>query len=112
VSGEGKKRAKKSAEAKAKKLEYERIFNEIFGVSIKWSKLSLEELSQLAAVLANPEPLIRRLGGVPETEVTETALVKMVRKILEYEGPLIRFLKKYLKPREKRGEEGTSPAQA
>lgn len=111
MSGERKSKSKRSAEARAKKLEYERVFNEIFGTSIKWSKLSLEELAQLAAVLANPEPLIRRLGGVPESEVAETALVKMVKRILEHEGPLIRFLKKYLKPREEK-REGTSPAQA
>jgi hypothetical protein len=110
VSGE--KRSKRSAEARAKKLEYERVFNEIFGTSIKWSKLSLEELAQLAAVLANPEPLIRRLGGVPESEVTETALVKMLKRLLEHEGPLIRLLKKYLKPKRAEGEEGTSPGQA
>jgi hypothetical protein len=111
VSGESRKRAKKSAEVKAKKLEYERVFNEIFGTSIKWSKLSLEELAQLATVLANPEPLIRRLGGVPESEVAEATLVKMLRRLLEHEGPLIRFLKKYLKPKREEGE-GTSPGQA
>jgi hypothetical protein len=48
-----------------KKEVYERLFNEVFGTNIRWSKLTLEELTQLATVLANPEPLIKRLGRYP-----------------------------------------------
>ncbi len=82
---------------KTKKLEYEEIFNEIFGTSIKWSKLTIEELTQLATVLANPDQLIRKLGGVPLSEVTEASLVKIVKRLIEsYEGPIIKILKKYV----------------
>jgi hypothetical protein len=83
---------------KAKKEMYEQLFNEIFGTNIKWGRLSLEELTQLATVLANPEPLIRRLGGVPSEEAGATAFVNLVRRILEgREGPLMRLVKRFLK---------------
>jgi len=90
--------------SKSKKLEYEKIFNEIFGTSIKWSRLSLEELTQLATVLANPEPLIRRLGGIPSSEIGQATLVELVRRLISrYEGPIISVLRKYLS---KEGERG------
>jgi len=80
------------------KSEYERLFNEIFGTSIKWSKLSKEELVQLATVLANPEALIRKLGGIPKTS-GESKLIDALKATLEsinYEGPIITTLKKIL----------------
>jgi len=87
-----------------KKEMYEKLFNEIFGTDIRWSKLSIEELTQLATILANPEPLIRRLGGVPMAEVGQTTLVEIVKRVLSsYEGPIISMLKKYLS-KEAKGE--------
>jgi hypothetical protein len=83
---------------KAKKMMYEQLFNEIFGTNIKWGRLSLEELTQLATVLANPEPLIKRLGGLPTEEAAATTLVGLVKRVLEgREGPLMRLAKRFLK---------------
>jgi len=88
---------KTTSRKEGKKEMYEKLFNEIFGTDIRWSKLSHEELVQLATVLANPEPLIKRLGGVPASEVGHATLVEVVKKIVSsYEGPLISLLKKYL----------------
>ena len=82
---------------KTKKKEYEKVFNEIFGTSIKWSKLSIEDLTQLATVLTNPEPLIRKLGGIPASEVGTTTLIEILKRIMsEYEGPLVKLVRKYL----------------
>jgi hypothetical protein len=87
----------KTKVSKSKKLDYEKLFNEIFGTNIKWSKLSIEELTQLATVIANPEPLIRRLGGVPAAEVGQATLVEIAKRLVSnYEGPIIKLLKKYL----------------
>jgi len=88
---------------KGKKEMYEKLFNEIFGTNIKWSKLSIEELTQLGTILANPEPLIKRLGGVPKDEAGTTTLVEMVKRIIsEYNGPIIRLIKKYIESGEKK----------
>jgi len=94
--------------SKAKKEMYEKLLNEIFGTQIKWSKLSLEELTQLATVLANPEPLIRRLGGVPKEEAALSPFVEMIKRIVyEYEGPFVKLFRKYVLGRgEKKIEEG------
>ena len=80
-----------------KKEMYEKLFNEVFGTSIKWSKLSIEELTQLATVLANPEALIKKLGGVPSTEVGQATLVEVLKKLVSaYDGPIVKLIKKYL----------------
>jgi len=79
------------------KEEYEKLFNEIFGVSIKWSKLSIQELTQLATILANPESLIKKLGGCKEEKVSRA--VEALRTILEnfeYEGPILNLVRRYL----------------
>lgn len=81
---------------KGSKEEYEKLLNEIFGVNVKWSKLSLEELIQIATVLANPDSLIIRLGGIPKSSM-EAEVVNRVRGFLRsfsYEGPLIKILKR------------------
>jgi len=82
---------------KSRKEMYERLFNEIFGTSIKWSKLSIEELTQLATILANPELLIKKLGGIPASEAASTSFVELIKKLMsEYEGPLVKLFKKYM----------------
>jgi len=62
---------------KRSKMEYEETFNELLGVDIRWSKLSMEELTQLAVIFGNPEMLLAKLG----VEV-EDPLRKRLRKIL------------------------------
>jgi hypothetical protein len=100
---------KKVAEAKsskAKKEMYEKLFNEIFGTQIGWSKLSLEELTQLATVLANPETLIKKLGGVPKEEATLSPFVEMVKRFLyEYEGPIVKLIRRYVLGKREGGTE-------
>jgi hypothetical protein len=80
------------------KEDYEKLFNEIFGTSIKWSKLSMHELTQLATVLANPEPLIKKLmsnKGEPSGNVIEA--LRTILSNIDYEGPIINMLRRYLK---------------
>ena len=83
---------------KSKKEAYEKLFNEVFGTSIKWSKLSIEELTQLATVLANPQTLIKRLGGIPKEDIGPTTFAEILKSIMEdYEGPIVKLVKKFLK---------------
>lgn len=83
----------------AKKEDYEKIFNKIFGTDIKWSKLNLEDLIQLATLFNSPEILISRLGGKIEKQVTRKRLVNVGVEMLEeiidkWEGPLATLYKK------------------
>jgi len=78
------------------KQEYEELFNKIFGTDIRWSKLSKDELAQLAAVLANPDSLIKRL----EEYSKKDPFVKMVEAATELvkkrEGPLKKLFRTFL----------------
>jgi len=88
------------------KEEYEKIFNEIFGTSIRWSRLSKEDLAQLAAVLANPDALIRRLGGIPASH-SSAIMIDVAKKLLrrvQHEGPVVKLLKVLLEEEEGGGE--------
>jgi hypothetical protein len=80
------------------KEDYEKLFNEIFGTSIRWSKLSYAELTQLATVLANPEPLIKKLMSHKE-EPTGNVIeaLRTLLSAIDYEGPIINLLRRYLK---------------
>lgn len=51
------------------KEDYEKVFNDLLGMEIKWSKLSKEELVQIAMLFENPELLMKKL--VPEPVVDE-----------------------------------------
>lgn len=44
------------------KQEYELAINTLLGTTIKWSKLSREEITELATLLNNPSDLIRKLS--------------------------------------------------
>jgi hypothetical protein len=75
-----------------RRLEYEKVFNEILGTNIKWSKLSLEELAALATLFKNPEILMKRLGvNVDERELRDRIIKRGVKvlKRLGFEGPLV-----------------------
>jgi hypothetical protein len=82
-----------------KKKEYEELFNKIFGTSINWSRLSIEDLTQLATVLANPDSLCKRLcKEVRHIEDVKNA-VSEIRDLLQeikYEGPIVKLMKKLL----------------
>jgi hypothetical protein len=86
--------------ALSKKREYEELFNKIFGTSIKWSKLSLEELTQLATVLANPDSMCRRLcrecaEGGEAPYVTVLRAIKDFLQKTPYEGPIVKVARKF-----------------
>ncbi|HDN18286.1 MAG TPA: hypothetical protein ENF41_04415 [Candidatus Bathyarchaeota archaeon] len=88
----------------SKKKEFERIFNQLLGTNIKWSKLSLEELYQLAALFNNPEILLQRLGV--KTDITRVVIKDKIFQGLSellknYDGPVIRMLKALLQEEEK-----------
>lgn len=92
---------------KKKKEEIEELLNKVFGVNVRWSKLSLEELTQIVTVLTNPHSLIKRLqtlaGYTPESEFVE-ALKKIVTNI-KHEGPVINLLRMLLGVKHEREEE-------
>jgi len=90
------------------KSDYEKIFNKIFNTDIKWSKLSKEELAQLAAVLNNPpESLTKTVcANVNNTkdiiknqldDVIDTITSKARDVIQNWDGPLIKLAKKIIK---------------
>jgi len=96
------------------KAEAEALLNRLFGVEVKWSKLTENELTQLLTVLANPDALIRRLGGVPKAEFKEEARKDLIRTFLEsWEGPFVSVLRDFLgygKKEEAKGEEKVDKA--
>lgn len=105
MSEPGGGQAQDSRQKHSKKLEYEKLLNELFGTSIRWSKLSMEELVQLVTVLANPdsaERIANRLRPSSEAKIgirVDEGLVKSVREILsrvDYEGPIVNALRKLL----------------
>jgi hypothetical protein len=80
---------------KSEKKEYEELLNRIFGVNVKWSKLSASELAQLVAVVTEPTFCYK----VCTSQETVNKLIEQIRKAVEaipYEGPLLRKLKKTL----------------
>lgn len=85
---------------KCKKNEYEELFNKVFGVHVKWSRLSCEELIQIATVLSNPGDLIRRLKSIsPETRTKEEKIIEGIKLMIEgidRKGPIISTLKRLL----------------
>jgi len=81
----------------AKKVEYERIFNELLGTDIKWSRLRLEDLIQLAVLFNNPEILLKKLGVTDEVrkEETKKRLGDIILELAEqWEGPLARAIRR------------------
>jgi len=85
------------------KQEYEDTFNEVLGTSIKWHKLSKEDLSSLATVLSNPEFIAEKLGIEVSREPTKNILRKsfvdglitnMAERAGSHDGPLVRAAKK------------------
>jgi len=92
----------------SKKKEYEEVFNKLFGTSIKWSKLSVEELTQLATVLTNTEFICKKLCKSEVTEEPTTTIVKTLKSLLKeikYEGPVIKVLRKAFGIEVEEGEE-------
>ena len=81
----------------AKKEEYEIVFNKLLGTNIKWSKLNLEDLIQLAVLFDNPELFLKKLG-VGEELHKEEARKRLADVAMDFidgwEGPVAKALKK------------------
>lgn len=90
--------------ARRSKEDYEKIFNEILGTDIRWSRLPKEDLLQLAFLFDNPEVLMRKLQQLmPDeedlgTKHDEFPLARQVfRTITERrDGPIARAAKAVL----------------
>ena len=83
------------------KEEYSEIFNKLLGTHINWTKLSKEELMELAVLLDNPEILLKRLGVNIEKELGRRRLIEAgietVKEIAnQWQGPLAKLLRKVL----------------
>lgn len=85
----------------AKKEDYEKIFNKIFGLQIQWSKLNLEDLIQLAVLFNNPSLLLEKLGVEAQKEVGRKRLVEVgvdwltdLIESAQWDGPLIQLARK------------------
>ncbi len=84
----------------AKKLDYERALNQIFGTNIKWSKLSTEELVELATILNHPEVLLEKLEITNEYKrklLIDRFIEATTDLLKEWEGPVATLLKKFMK---------------
>jgi hypothetical protein len=80
---------------RSEKKEYEELLNKLFGVNVKWSKLSTGELAQLVAVVTDPSFCYK----VCTSQETINKLLEQVRRAVEaipYEGPILRKVKKML----------------
>lgn len=85
----------------AKKADYEKIFNELLETNIKWSKLRLEDLIQLAVLFNNPEILVKKLGISGDIHHAEfrKSLGDIVLELADnWEGPIAKALRKLKNP--------------
>jgi len=86
------------------KIEFERVFNELFGTHINWRKLTKTELVELATVLNHPEILLAKLGIKKEQFKALEVRNKLVDASKEvfttffenWEGPLVKIARKVL----------------
>ena len=81
------------------KEQYEKVFNQLLGTDIKWSKLSKDELAQLAILFNNPEVLLKKLGIKADfkTQAAREKLVEAGIELLEsWEGPLANIAKRMI----------------
>jgi len=82
-----------------KKDEYEKVFNKLLDTNIKWSRLRLEDLIQLATLFNNPEIFVKKLGVTEEVHKAESKkrLGDIVLDLAEsWEGPVAKALRKFV----------------
>lgn len=92
----------------AKKADYEKIFNKLLGTDIKWSRLNLEELVELAVLFNHPETFLDRIGVPVLKERGRKRLVEAGIDILKewsekWEGPLARLVRRAISEEEAEG---------
>ena len=75
------------------KTEFEMVFNGLLGTDISWSKLSKENLIELAVLFKNPDILMQKLSKKSESPMDLT-VGKLAMTVLEsWDGPLLKGLK-------------------
>jgi hypothetical protein len=83
----------------ARKGDYEKIFNELLEMNIKWSNLRLEDLIQLAVLFDNPELLAKKLGisGEIHKEESRRRLGDVIIELADsWEGPLAKLIRRFV----------------
>ena len=89
-----------------KKAEYELVFNELFDTNIKWSKLRLEDLIQLAVLFDHPELFVKKLGINGEIHEEEPKrrggfLLEMADELMDtWPGPVAKALRKFVEDKD------------
>lgn len=81
------------------KKEYSKIFNELLGIEVNWTKLSKEELAVLSTIFAYPDVLLSKLGGSDKFKtdaVRDKFIDTAIDVIQDYDGPIISILRKAL----------------
>jgi len=81
------------------KQEYEEVFNKLLDTNIKWSRLRLEDLIQLATLFNNPEIFVKKLGVTEEVHKAESKkrLGDIVLDLAEsWEGPVAKAFRKFV----------------
>ena len=66
------------------KKDYSDTFNKLFGTNIDWTKLSKEELAQLATALSNPELILKKLGYLDNSKNSNSDdLVEKAKELID-----------------------------
>jgi len=83
----------------AKKSDYQKVFNQMLGTNIKWEKLNLEDLIQLATLFNNPELLVSKLGATFQKEAARKRLIEVGLEAMDeiasqWKGPLAQLVRK------------------
>ena len=105
---------KKPRDVEKKKFELASLLNELLGLDVDWTKLSLDDLLEVAKLFVDPDRLIERIqkaqreaqNVIQSIRSLTKELVKMVLKT--WRGPIIRTLRKLIleieEPKEQKSE--------
>ena len=85
--------------SKHSKEDYEDVINKLLGTTIKWGKLSLEDLIQFATLLDHPSFFMEKLGVPKDVTETKTTAAPLIRGVLDVwgevgHGPLAKLWRK------------------
>jgi len=81
--------------SKYSKDDYEKLFNELLGLDVSWSKLPKEDLTQLAVFFSNPEIAIKKLSSGKIDNKLSSVIGEVVMGVIDrYDGPIVNKLKK------------------
>lgn len=80
--------------ARPSKREYEELLNQVFGTNIKWSKLSIRELEELANVLTDDSKRSELCNRLQCSQYRYLVL-EIANKLIppEKQGPLLKGLR-------------------